>query len=279
MALRQSKFQPFNSFAGELSGYLLLDHSENQRQKAAAMYDIQKEYTGWDIDDAAFNPYIRQLLMMGDSGLSGDLGPDFLGLLAFLRAGWYMDARLSPDDKKEFKEASDVPPPPPYPYPHRTGPVGGVELTVSEPPFAYAFDTPYPITVTVSNTSSEARDLDASKGLRIWIINEDKVIEGKKVAAEIPETLAPGESAEINGDLYDWGLPKEERLFLVGFDLGVVGDFGCDLAAKYADAKKLSPHTIPNHYLVPFDGGVAADPVFVMPHRPLPEYPFPIAVE
>ncbi len=279
MAVRQSKFQPYNSFAGELGGYLLLDHSEHQRQKAAAMYELQKEYTDWDIDDAAYNPYVRLLLTMGDAGQAAELGPDYLGLLPFLRAGWYMDARLSPEDKAQIKSVDDVVPPPPYPYPHRTGPVGGVELTVPEPPFAYAFDTLYPIIVKVTNLSEEIRELDADKGLRIWIINEDKTIENKEIPVKIPEALAPGESVEIDGDLYDWGLPKEERLFLVGFNLGIVGDFECDLAEKYSDPSKLSPHTIPNHYLRPFDGGVAADPVFVMPHRPLPEYPFPVLIE
>ncbi|MCP4228558.1 MAG: hypothetical protein GY771_00215 [bacterium] len=279
MAVRQSNFQPYNSFAGELSGYLLLDHSEHQRQKAVNMYDMQKEYTGWDIDDAAYHPYIRQLLTLGDTGQAAELGPDYLGLLPFIRAGWYMDARLSPEEKAQFKDMNDVPPPPPYPYPHRTGPVGGVELTVSEPMFACPFDTAYPISIKVTNTAPETRNLDVSKGLRIWIINEDKVINGEKVPAVVPDTLAPGESVEIDGNLYDWGLPNEERLFLVGFDLGIVGDFDCDLALKYSDPKKLNPSTIPNYYLKPFDGGVAADPMFVMPHRPLPEYPFPIAVE
>lgn len=279
MAKRQSEFASYNSFAGELAAYLLINHSEEQRRKVVNMYELQKRFTGWDIDDAAYHPYIRQLLTLGDAGQAKELGPDYLGILPFMRVGWYMDARLSPEEKARFKDWTDIPLPPPYPYPHRTGPVGGVELVVSEPPFVSEFDSAYPIMIRVTNHSSETRELDTEKGLRIWIINENNTSKGKKVDAVIPQNLAAGETVTIDGNLFDWGLLKEERLFLVGFDLGIKGEYKCDLAEKYGDPAKLTPNTIANFYLTPFDGGTAADPVFVMPHRPLPKYPFPIPIE
>lgn len=278
MAVRQSKFSLFNAFAAELSAYLILVHTEEQRQKAVNMFELQKEFTGWDFDGASYDPYVRQLLTMGDAGKRAELGPDYLGLLPFLRVGWYLDASLSPDEKKELADKEEAPRPPAHPYPYRTGPVGGVELTVEEPPFAAAFDEPYPVKLTLTNAGGESRKLDTKKGLRIWIIAEDGA-KTEKVKVDLPAELGPGETWKADGDLYEWGLPKEERLYLVAFDVRLEGEYRCDLAEKYGDPKDVPLDFLPNYYLGPFDGGCAADPVFAMPRRPLPAYPFPMAVE
>ncbi len=277
MARRLSSYQPYIGFGGELSGYLVLDHSENQRQKAVNTYRLQQELTGLDVAAAEFHPYLRQLLTMGDATQSAKHGPDYLGLLPFLRAGWFVDASLSPEEKKARAERGEMPRPPAYQHPHRTGPVGGVELTLAEPPFAVAFDEPYPAKLTLTNHAAEGRELDAKKGLKMWVITEEGA--KKKRVADVPAALGPGEAVEVEGDLYGWGLPKEERLFLVAFDVGVAGEHKCDLAAKYADVKNLAPQFIPNHFLEPFEGGAATDPAFALPHRPVPAYPFPKAVE
>jgi hypothetical protein len=278
MAVRQSKFSLFNAFAAELSAYLILVHTEEQRQKAVNMFELQKEFAGWDFDGAAYDPYVRRLLTMGDAGKRAELGPDYLGILPFLRVGWYLDASLSPDEKKGFADAEEPPRPPAYPYPYRTGPVGGVELTVEEPPFAAAFDRPYPIKLTLTNRAGEPRKPDTKKGLRIWIITEEGA-GTEKLEVDLSAELEPGETWSAGGDLYDWGLPRDERLHLVAFDLGLEGEHRCDLADKYSDPKNLPLDFVPNYYLEPFDGGCATDPVFAMPRRPVPEYPFPIAVE
>ncbi|UCE26916.1 MAG: hypothetical protein JSW52_11305 [Candidatus Coatesbacteria bacterium] len=278
MAVRQSKFSLFNAFAAELSAYLILVHTEEQRQKAVNMFGIQKELTGWGFDEAAYDPYVRQLLTMGDAGKRAELGPDYLGIFPFLRVGWYLDASLSPDEKKELAEAEEPPRPPAYPYPYRTGPVGGVELTVEEPQFTAAFDEPYPVKLSLANNSGEARKLDAKKGLRIWVIAGDGA-ETKKFKADLPAELGPGETWSADGDLYAWGLPKEERLYLVAFDVGLEGEYGCDLAEKYGDPNAAPLDFKANCFLEPFEGGCATDPVFAAPRRPVPEYPFPIPVE
>jgi hypothetical protein len=278
MAVRQSKFSLFNAFAAELSAYLILVHTEEQRQKTVNMFELQKEFTGWDFDAAAYNPYVRQLLTMGDAGKRAELGRDYLGILPFLRVGWYLDASLSPDEKKELANREERPRPPASPYPYRTGPVGGVELTVKELPFAVAFDQPYPIKLTLTNHASEPRKFDAKKGLRIWIITEEGA-GAEKLEVDLPAEFGPGETWNAEGDLYAWGLPKEEKLHLVAFDVGLDGEQRCDLAEKYGEPKNVPLDFVPNFYLEPFSGGCAADPVFAMPRRPVPAYPFPIAVE
>jgi hypothetical protein len=48
-------------------------------------------------------------------------------------------------------------------------------------------------------------------------------------------------------------------------------------AGDYVDAQKVTPMFIPNFYLSPFADGAATEPAFVMPHRPPPPYPFPLA--
>jgi len=65
----------------------------------------------------------------------------------------------------------------------------------------------------------------------------------------------------------------------LAFAVGVAGERGCELAAKYAELKGLSPAMVPNHFLEPFDGGAATAPAFVMPHRPVPDYPFPMVIK
>jgi hypothetical protein len=52
MAVRQSKFGLFNAFGSELSAYLILVHTEEQRQKVVNMFELQKEFTDWDFDGA-----------------------------------------------------------------------------------------------------------------------------------------------------------------------------------------------------------------------------------
>ena len=68
MAVRASRFEPVSGFGAELAAYLILVHTEEQRQKAANMYGLMKELTGLDIDGAFAQPYFRQLLEMGDAG-------------------------------------------------------------------------------------------------------------------------------------------------------------------------------------------------------------------
>jgi len=277
--VRWSRFDPVNGFAGELSAYLILVHTEEQRQKVVNMYELARELTGLDVDGFFAQPYFRQLLEKGDAGQRAEHGPDYLGLIAFLRVGWYVDAALSPEEKKAFAERKEIPRPPACPYPYRTGPVGGVELTRAEPPFAVATDQPYPVKLTLTNGAAEARQLDAKKkGLRMWVFLEEGV-EAKKVKVKLPAELAAGASEVVEGDLYKWGLPKEERLFMVAFDVGLAGEYGCELAAKYAELKGLSPAMVPDHFLEPFEGGAATAPAFVFPHRPVPDYPFPTSIE
>ncbi|MEE9456324.1 MAG: hypothetical protein V3W11_04135, partial [bacterium] len=116
------------------------------------------------------------------------------------------------------------------------------------------------------------------KGLRMWVFSEEGV-EEKKVKVELPAELAAGASEVVEGDLFAWGLPKEERLFMVAFDVGLAGEDSCDLAAKYAELKGLSPAMVPDHFLEPFEGGAATAPAFAFPHRPVPDYPFPTPIE
>jgi hypothetical protein len=278
MAVRRSRFEPVNGFAGELSAYLILVHTEEQRRKVVNMRALMEELTGLDVDGAFAQPYFRRLLEMGDAGQRAEHGPDYPGIIAFLRAGWFLDASLSPEQKKEYADKNDLPRPPECPYPYRTGPVGGVELTPAEPPFAVPTDGPYPVTLTVTNGAAEPRKLDARAGLRMWVFSEEGV-EAKVVKARVPAELAPGASEVIEGDLFAWGLPKDERLFMVAFGVGVSGGHGCGLAAKYAELKGLSPAMVPNHFLEPFEGGAATAPAYVFPRRPVPAYPFPMAVK
>ena len=126
------------------------------------------------------------------------------------------------------------------------------------------------------NNSSQPRPLDATAGLRLWVMTEEGV-KAQRTPVSLPASLAAGETFGFEGDLFAWGLPREERLFLVSLSAGVPGPYACDLALKYADPKTLTTGTWANHYLVPFQGGVATEPAFVMPRRPTPPYPFPIA--
>jgi hypothetical protein len=155
--------------------------------------------------------------------------------------------------------------------------VGGVDVVVAPPAFAAPRDGPYGVEVEIVNGSGERRELDVARGLRCWVFGEEGVIAEVKAAA-VPAYLAPGERTAVKGDLFGWGLPREERLFLVAFDLGVKGEVRCDLAAKYGDPAKVTPAFIPNFYLEPFRGGVASEPAFVLPHRPAPPYPVPMLV-
>jgi len=274
MAVRWSHFDPVIGFAGELTSYLLLVHTEDQRQKVVNLRGWMREFAGVDVDDAFAHPYFRQMLELGDAGQRAELGPDFLGSVAFMRAGWYVDASLSPAEKKAYLDKGEIPRPPACPYPYRTGPVGGVDLALAEPPFASPMNGPYAVKLTVTNGAAEPRRLDVKKGLRMWVFAEEGVT-ATAVKVKVPAELAPGASVELTGDLFAWGLPKEERLFMVAFDVGVAGDYPCELAVKYGDPQKVTPAMVTNFYLKSFEGGVATAPAYVFPHRPLPPYPFP----
>jgi hypothetical protein len=216
---------------------------------------------------------------MGQEHIAQEQGPDYLGLTALLRAGWHMDAKYTPEEKKAFGDFSKFPKPDPLPYPYRTGPVGGVELVLPDPAFATPFDAPYQVKVNITNHSAEPRSLDTAKGLRCWVFRGEGKPIVTKTDAKLPAQLAPGQSVTLEGDLFAWGLPQEEELMLVAFDVGVAGDFACDLAQKYSDSKSLTPFTFADYLLEPFQGGTASAPACVMPHRPAPAYPFPIPVK
>jgi hypothetical protein len=242
------------------------------------MHALMEELTGLDVDGAFAQPYFRQLLEKGDAQMRAEHGPDYLGIVAFLRAGWFLDASLSPEEKKAYADKNEVPRSPACPYPYRTGPVGGVSLALAEPPFAVPTDQAYPVKLTITNGAAEPRKLDAKRGLRMRVFAEEGAA-AKGVKAKVPAELPPGASAVVEGDLFAWGLPKEERLYMVAFGVGVSGEHGCELAAKYAELKGLSPQFIPNHFLEPFEGGAATAPAYVFPHRPVPAYPFPMAID
>lgn len=278
LAVRWSRFDPVNGFAGELTAYLVLVHTEDQRQKVVNLRAWMQDCVGVDVDDAFGHPYFRQMLEMGDERQRAEIGPDYLGAVPFMRAGWYVDASLSPAEKKVYADKGTFPRPPASPYPYRTGPVGGVELVLSEPPFASPLDAPYPAKVTIVNGAAEARRLDARKGLRMWVFAEEGVT-AHAVKAKLPAELAAGAAHIVEGDLFGWGLPKEERMFMVAFDVGLEGDQKCDLAIKYSDPNKVTPAMVPNFYLEPFEGGAATAPAYVFPHRPIPPYPFPRAIK
>jgi len=274
MAVRWSRFDPVIGFCGELTSYLLLVHTEDQRRKVVNMRAWMREFAGVDVDDAFGHPYFRQQLELGDASQRAELGPDYLGAVPFMRAGWYVDASLSPAEKKVYADKGTFPRPPTSPYPYRTGPVGGVELVLSEPPFAAALDGPYAAKLTITNGAAEPRRLDAKKGLRMWVFAEEGVT-AKEVNVKLPAELAAGAAHVVEGDLFAWGLPKEERMFMVAFDVGLAGEYKCDLAVKYGDPNKVAPAMVPDFYLEPFEGGAATAPTYVFPHRPLPPYPFP----
>jgi hypothetical protein len=280
LARRQNGLLPFTCFTDALGEYLLWPHlhTEEQRQKIHVLLGYSGEFNGWEMDEAFYRPYVRRRMETGQEQIAKEQGPDYLGLTAMLRAGWHMDAKYSPEEKKQFGDFSKFPKPDPPPYPYRTGPVGGVELTLPEPAFATPFDETYQVKVVLTNHAAEPRPLDTAKGLRCWVFREKGKPIVTKTDANLPAQLAPGQSVTLEGDLYAWGLPREEELMMVSFDVGLTGDYTCGLAEKYADAGSLTPFTLADHVLEPFDGGTAAAPVFVMPHRPVPAYPFPIPV-
>ncbi|MCK4594551.1 hypothetical protein KAU45_08615 [bacterium] len=280
LARRQNALLPFTCFTDALAEYLLWPHlhTEEQREKIHVLLGLSKEFNGWEMDFAFYRPYIRRRLEMGQENIAKEQGPDYLGLIPLIRAGWHSDAKYTPEEKKGFGDFENFPKPDPLPYPYRTGPVGGVELILPEPAFALPFDGTYPVRLTLTNHSVESRSLDTAKGLRCWIFRAEGEPIVTKTDAKLPAQLAPGQSVTFEGDLFAWGLPKVEELKMVAFDVGLVGDFTCDLAEKHSDIKKLTPFTFPNYLLEPFQGGVAVDPCHVMPHRPAPEYPFPIPV-
>jgi hypothetical protein len=281
LARRQNALLPFTCFADALGEYLLWPHmhTEEQRQKIHALLKLSGEFNGWEMDEAFYRPYVRRRMEMGQEHIAKEQGPDYLGLTAFLRAGWHMDAKYTPEEKKAFGDFSKFPKPDPLPYPYRTGPVGGVELVLPDPAFSTPFDEPYQVKVILTNHSAEPRPLDTARGLRCWVFRGGGKPVVTKTGVELPADLAPGQSVTFEGDLFAWGLPKEEELCMVAFDVGLAGDFACDLAQKYSDVKSLTPFTFADYLLEPFQGGTAAAPAFVMPHRPAPAYPFPIPVK
>jgi len=281
LARRQNALLPFTCFADALGEYLLWAHlhTEEQRGKIHALLKLSGEFNGWGMDEAFYRPYVRRRMEMGQENIAQEQGPDYLGLTPFLRAGWHMDARYTPEEKKAFGDFSKFPKPDPLPYPYRTGPVGGVELVLPDPAFATPFDEPYQVKVILTNHGPEPRPLDTAKGLRCWVFRGEGEPVVTKTGVKLPAALAPGRSVTLEGDLFAWGLPKEEEMMMVAFDVGLAGDFACDLAQKYSDPKSLTPFTFANYLLEPFQGGTASAPAFVMPHRPVPAYPFPIPVK
>lgn len=271
LARRWSWAATYYAFAGELAAYIALRHTEEQRQKTANLLAYSVALTGIDVDVADRHPYVRQLMVINDDDLRRDYGPDWLGTMPFTRVAWYMDAALSPQQKKNAMPSA----PPPCPHPYRTGPVDGVDVVVEPIPFSSPVDAPYRVKVRIKNRGKERRGLDAATGLRLWVMTEEDVA-AYRVPVAVPDALAPGEEVAFDGDLFAWGLPREERLFLVAFTAGVPGVARCDLAVKYADPKTLTPATWANHYLTPFEGGAATEPAFAMPRRPTPPYPFSV---
>jgi len=274
MARRWNEFAPFNAFTGELSSYLILNHTEDQRRKVVNAYELQRSFTGRDLDAGTYHPHYRILMTLDDENKRREWGADYLGVIPFLRAGWFTDAALTPAEKQAYADRKEFPRPPASPFPYRTGPVGGVDIVAASVPFAGATDAPYAVNLEVVNGAGDARALDPARGLKIWVFGEEGVVAELKVA-DVPASLAPGERLTVAGDLFAWGLPREEKLFLVAFELGVGAPFPCDLAVKYGDPANVTPAFIPNFYLEPFRKGVATEPTFVFPHRPYPSYPFP----
>ncbi len=280
LARRQNALLPFTCFTDALAEYLLWPHlhTEEQRRKIHDLLGYSKEFNGWEMDFAFYRPYIRRRMEMGNDAVKEKQGPDFLGLTALIRAGWHSDAKYTPEEKKEFGDFENFPKPDPLPYPYRTGPVGGVELILPEPAFALPFDGTYPVKLTLTNHAGESRSLDTAKGLRCWIFRAEGEPIVTKTDAKLPAQLGPGQSLTFEGDLFAWGLPKVEELKMVAFDVGLTDGLTCDLAEKHSDIKKLTPFTFANYLLEPFQGGVAVDPVHLIPHRPAPKYPFPIPI-
>jgi hypothetical protein len=278
MARRRNAILPFTCFTDALGEYLLWPHmhTEEQRRKIHRLLEFSRELTDWEMDEAFYRPYVRRRTETGQDKIAEEQGPDYLGLTQLLRAGWHLDAKYSPEERKAFKGLDDVPAPDPLPHPYRTGPVGGVELVLSQPAFALPFDEAYTVRLTITNHAAEPRTLDVAKGLRCWLFDDSGAVAVNRLPVEPPAELAPGASQVVEGDLYAWGLTRVEGLRLVAFDVGIHGGHGCDLAEKYSDPGQLSPFTMANYVLQPFDGGAATAPAFVMPHRPVPEYPFPI---
>ncbi len=281
LARRQNALLPFTCFTDALGEYLLWPHmhTEEQRQKIHVLLGYSKEFNGWEMDEAFYRPYVRRRMEMGQEHIAKEQGPDYLGLTALLRAGWHVDAKYTPEEKKAFGDFANYPKPDPLPYPYRTGPVGGVELVLPDPAFAIPFDAPYQVKVNITNHAAEPRSLDTAKGLRCWVFRGEGKPIVTKTGVKLPAQLAPGQSVTLEGDLFAWGLPKVEELMLVAFDVGVAGDFACDLAQKYSDSKSLTPFTFADYLLEPFQGGTATAPACVMPHRPAPAYPFPIPIK
>lgn len=277
-ARRRNTMMPFTSFTDALGEYLLWPHmhTEEQRRKIHRLLDYSNELTGWEMDEAFYRPLVRRRMETGQDQISAKQGPDYLGLTAMVRAGWHLDAKYSPEEKKAFGDFTKFPKPDPPPHPYRTGPVGGVELVLSTPAFSLPFDEAYSVRLTLTNHADEPRPLDTAKGLRLWVFADDAEPLTLRTAVTLPGELAPGQSVVLEGDLYAWGLPKREGLYLVAFDVGLCGEFTCDLAEKYSDPGKLTAFVLANYALQPFQGGTATAPAQVMPRRPTPDYPFPI---
>jgi hypothetical protein len=266
MTVRQSFSEFFLLFMGELGAYLGLVHSEEQRQKVVAAYKLMEHFTGLDFDRSFNNPYLRWLIT-AKGGANKSEHDKYTAEYRRMRFGFYCDAMLSPEDKQCLVADKKPAIEPDCAFPFTTGVVRGITITASEPEFAMAFDQGYPIKLFVSNGGDTAVELKPG-GLTMWVIGEKSHAE-VPLAVDLPAVLEPGKTLEFDGDLYGWGLPREEQLHLVSFALGLAGDTPAPVVPE-AEGNSYAGVAIAH-----FQGGPAVDPVYCFPHRPLPTYAFP----
>jgi len=266
MTVRQSFSEFFLLFMGELGAYLGLVHSEEQRQKVVAAYELMQHFTGLDYDQSYNNPYLRWLIT-AKGGASKSDHDRYTVEYRRMRFGFYCDALLSPEDKQRLVTDKKPSIEPECRFPFTTGAVRGVTITASEPEFALPFDRSYPIKLTVSNAGDTAVELQPD-GLNMWVIREDSH-NVHPLMINLPAILEPGKTLEFAGDLYSWGLPREEQLHLISFALGLAGDPPAPVVPE-AEGNSYAGVVIAH-----FQGGAAVDPVYCFPHRPLPVDSFP----
>jgi hypothetical protein len=266
MAVRQSFADFFSLFMAELGAYLGLVHTEEQRQKVVAAYNLMQHFTGLDFDHSFNHPYLRWLITAkGGAGKSDH--DKYTAEFRHMRFGFYCDALLSPEDKKRLVADKKPALEPDCAFPFTTGAVRSVTITASEPDFAMAFDRAYPIKLTITNSGAETVELKPN-GLSMWVIGE-KDHNIVPLSVDLPATLEAGKTLEYEGDLYAWGLPREEQLYLVSFALGLAGEPPVPVVPQ-AESNSYAAMAISH-----FQGGPAVDPVYCFPHRTLPACAFP----
>ena len=219
-----------------------------------------------DFDHSFNHPYLRWLIT-AKGGAQKSEHDNYTAEYRRMRFGFYCDAMLSPEDKKRLVADKKPALEPDCAFPFTTGAVRGVTIVASEPDFAMAFDRAYPIKLSISNSGDAAVELTPD-GLTMWVIRED----GQEIlplSVDLPATLEPGATLEFAGDLYAWGLPREERLHLLSFALGLAGEPPAPVVPQ-AEGNSYAAVAIAH-----FQGGPSVDPVYCFPHRPLPAYAFP----